>query len=332
MSVLGSAIQVALYDEVTYKSTTSVTKGMLAYYTECSLAASRNNIQPNTISSDRSRPRPGVGNYDVSGNLNIEMAPQHIGFFLRHVLGAPTTTGTGEPAEAPYTHTFRPKALPVGLIVERDWTDVIASKVEHFLGCRVAQATIDIPQEGAATLQMQLNGAKYAIASAVLDGTLTDPGHTGWFAPDCVVNVGGSAVTNLKSVQFTIANNMDTGRYAIGGGGERMDLPEGFADVSGSVTAIVDTALFSAYLDKAIARTDTALEVVLTFGTGTGATAGNEKLSIKLDHAQIELSTPPINSPGGMEVSFNFTGYKSGATDKGLVAVLLSPLADTVIA
>ena len=33
-----------------------------------------------------------------------------------------------------------------------------------------------------------------------------------------------------------------------------------------------------------------------------------------------------------MEVSFNFTGYKSGATDKGLVAVLLSPLADTLIA
>jgi hypothetical protein len=196
----------------------------------------------------------------------------------------------------------------------------------------VAQATIDIPQEGAATLQMQLNGAKYAIAAAPLDASLGDTGHTGWFASDCVVKVGGSAVTNLKSVQFTINYNVYTCRYAIGNSGERTDLPEGFADVSGSVTAIVDTALFSAYLDKAIARTDTALEVILTFGTGLGGSAGNESLSLKLDHAQIELATPPINSPGGMEVSFNFTGYKSGATDKGLVAVLLSPLADTVIA
>ena len=328
MSVFGSAIKVAVYDEVTYKTTTSVTKGMLAYYTECSLAASRNNVQANTISSDRSRPRPGAGNIDVSGNLNVELAPEHVGFYLRHVLGAPVTTGAG----APYTHTFRPKALPVGLIVERDWTGKITSKVEHFLGCRVASATIDIPQEGAATLQLQLNGAKYAIAAAPLDASLGDTGHTGWFSPDCAVKVGGSAVTNLKSVQFTIANNMDTGRYAIGNSGERTDLPEGFADVSGSVTAIVDTTLFSAYLDKAIARTDTALEVILTFGTGLGATAGNESLSIKLDHAQIELNTPPINSPGGMEVSFNFSGYKSGATDKGLVAVLLSPLADTLIA
>lgn len=328
MSVLGSAVKVALYDEVTYKSTTSVTKGMLAYYTECSLAASRNNVQPNTISSDRSRPRPGVGNYDVSGNLNVELAPETIGFFLRHVLGAPVTTG----ASAPYTHTFRPKALPTGLIVERDWTANIASKVEHFLGCRVGQATIDIPQEGAATLSMQLQGAKYAIASAVLDASLADPGHTGWFAPDCTVKVGGSTVTTLKSVQFTINNNMDGSRYALGGGGERMDSPEGFADVSGSVTAIVSTDLFSGYIDKAVARTDTALEVIFTFGNGLGGSAGNENLSIKLDHAQIELATPPITSPGGMEVSFTFTGYKSGSTDKGLLAVLLSPLADTLIA
>lgn len=328
MPVLGSAVKVALYDEVTYKSTTSVTKGMLAYYTECSLAASRNNVQPNTISSDRSRPRPGAGNYDISGNLNVELAPETVGFFLRHVLGAPTTTG----ASAPYTHTFRPKALPTGLIVEKDWTANIASKVEHFLGCRVGQATIDIPQEGAATLSMQLQGAKYAIAAAVLDASLADPGHTGWFAPDCTVKVGGSTVTTVKSVQFTVNNNMDGGRYALGSGGERIDLPEGFADVTGSVTAIVSTDLFSGYIDKAVARTDTTLEVILTFGNGLGGSAGNENLSIKLDHAQIELATPPITSPGGMEMSFTFTSYKSGSTDKGLVAVLLSPLADTLIA
>ena len=329
MPVLGSDIRVALYDESTYKSTSGATNGMIAYYSECSLAASRNNIQPNTISADRSRPRPGAGNLDVSGNLNVEMAPETIGFYLRHILGAPVTSGSS----APYTHTFRPKALPTGLLVERSWiTAGIASKVEHFLGNRVSQATIDIPQEGAATLSLQLQGAKYAIATAALDATLADPGHTGWFAPDCAVLVGGSSVTTVKSVQFTINNNLDGGRYAIGSSGERLDMPEGFADVSGSVTAIVDTTLFSAYIDKAVARTDTPLEVTLTFGAGTGASAGNEKLSLKLDHAQIELATPPISSPGGLEVTFNFTGYKSGATDKGFVAVLLTPLANTVIA
>lgn len=328
MPVLGSAVKVAVYDEVTFKSKASVTKGMLAYFTECSVAASRNDVQPNTISADRSRPKAGAGNVDVSGNLNVEMAPEHVGFYLRHVLGAPVTTG----ASAPYTHTFRPKALPVGLIVEKDWTANIASKVEQFLGCRVSQATIDIPQEGAATLSLQLQGANYTIGTAPIDPSLGDTGHTGWFAPDCAVLLAGSAVTNVKSVQFTINNNLDGGRYTLGTSGERIDLPEGFADVTGQVTAIVDTTLFSAYIDKATARTDTPLEVTLTFGAGTGASAGNEKLSLKLDHATIALATPPINSPGGTEVTFTFTGFKSGATDKGLVAVLLSPLADTLIA
>ena len=80
MPVLGSAVKVAVYDEVTFKSKTSVTKGMLAYFTECSVAASRNDVQPNTISADRSRPKAGAGNVDVSGNLNVELAPEHVGF------------------------------------------------------------------------------------------------------------------------------------------------------------------------------------------------------------------------------------------------------------
>lgn len=324
MPVLGSAVKVALYDEVTYKSKTSVTAGLLAYYTECSVAASRNSVQPNTISADRSRPKAGAGNIDISGNLNVELAPETVGRYLRHVLGDPVRTGS----TAPYTFTYRPKALPVGMIIEKDWTGAgIASKVEQFLGCRVSQATIDIPQEGAATLAMQVNGANYTIATAPIDASLTDPGHTGWFAPDCAVLVGGSAVTTVKSVQFTINNNLDAGRYTLGLSGERFDLPEGFCDVTGQVTAIVDSTIFSAYIDKAQARTDTALEVTLTFGTGTGASVGNEKLSLKLDHATITLATPPITSPNGLEVTFSFTGFKSGSTDKGLVAVLLTPLA-----
>lgn len=329
MSVLGSAVQVALYDEVTYKTSAGLTLGMLGYYTECGLVAKQNAVQANTLSASRSRSQPGAGNIDVSGSYNMELAPQHVGFWLRHILGAPTTTG----ASAPYTHTFRPTNLPVGLLVEKNWvTAGLTNKVEHFLGCRVADATFAVPQEGACTLAVNLQGAKYTIATAPLDATLADPGHTGWFAPDVTINIAGSPSLICKSADIKISNNLDNNRYTIGTGGERVDCPEGFADVTGSVTVIVDTSLFTSFIDKAKARTDTTLELVYTFGTGTGASAGNEKLSLKLDHALIDLTSVPINSPGGAEISFNFNSFKSGSTDKGLVAVLLSPLADTLIA
>ena len=329
MPVLGSAVRVALYDEVTYKSSAGVTAGMLAYYTECGLAAQRNNVQPNTLSSDRARIIPGAGNLDVSGSYNLELAPQHVGFWLRHILGAPATAG----ASAPYTHTFRPTSLPVGFIVEKNWVPAgITGKVEQFLGCRVGDATFDVPQEGACTLAMSVQGAKYTIATTPLDAALADPGHTGWFAPDVTVNIGGSASLVCKSANIKVSNNLQTDRYALSTAGERIDMPEGFADCTGSITAIVDTTLFSDFIDKANARTDTALELIYAFGAGTGASAGNEKLSLKLDHALIDLTSVPINTPGGVEVSFNFMAYKSGATDKGLVAVLLSPIANTTIA
>lgn len=329
MPVLGSAVRVALYDEVTYKTSAGLTLGMLGYFTECGLAAQRNAVQSNTLAADRSRSIRGAGNIDVSGSYNLEVAPQHVGFFLRHILGAPTTTG----ASAPYTHVFRPTALPVGLLVEKNWVPAgITSKVEHFLGCRVADATFDFPQEGAVTLALSLQGAKYTIAAAPLDATLADPGHTGWFAPDVTLTIGGSASLIVKSANIKITNNLQTDRYTLGTAGERVDCPEGFADVTGSITAIVDTTLFSAFIDKAQARTDTALSLICTSGAGTGASAGNEKLTLTLDHALIDLTSAPINSPGGIEVSFTFNAFKSGATDKGLVATLLSPLANTLIA
>jgi hypothetical protein len=329
MPVLGSAVRVALYDEVTYKTSAGLTLGMLGYFTECGLAAQRNAVQSNTLAAGRSRAIPGAGNIDVSGSYNLEVAPQHIGFFLRHILGAPTTTG----GSAPYTHVFRPTALPVGLLVEKNWVPAgITSKVEHFLGCRVADATFDFPQEGAVTLALSLQGAKYTIAAAPLDATLADPGHTGWFAPDVTLTIGGSASLIVKSANIKITNNLQTDRYTLGTAGERVDCPEGFADVTGSITAIVDTTLFSAFIDKAQARTDTALSLICTSGAGTGASAGNEKLTLTLDHALIDLTSAPINSPGGIEVSFTFNAFKSGATDKGLVATLLSPLANTLIA
>lgn len=328
MSVLGSAVRVGLYDEVTYKSTTSVTMGMLAYFVENSLTANRNLVDANTISADRSRSIPGAGNIDVTGTIKTEVSPTHVWWWLKHILGAPTTSG----ASAPYTHTYRPTSLPVGFICEKNWIPAgISSKVEQFLGCRINDATFDFPQEGAVTLSCSVNGAKYTIASTPLDASLNDPGHTGWFAPDVTLNIGGSASLICKSASIKIANNLATDRYCIGTGGERVDMPEGFADCSGSVTAIVDTTLFSAFIDKAQARTDTALSLVCTSGTGTGASAGNEKLTLTLDHALIQLTSAPISSPAGMEVSFDFKSYKSGATDKGLVATLLSPIATALI-
>nr|MBP6583163.1 hypothetical protein [Chromatiaceae bacterium] len=203
----------------------------------------------------------------------------------------------------------------------------LTGKVEHFLGCRIGQATFDIPTEGPCTLNMSLQGANYAIANAPLDAAQQDAGHTGFASSDCTVLVGGASTTCVKQASIAIDNTLDGDRYCIGGGGVRNDIPEGFAEVTGSITA-----LFEAFtlIDAAMAGTDTTLELLMSRGDGLGS-AGNESLSIKLDHARLALASPAISSPGGVEVTFEFTGYKSGATDKGLLVVLKNAQATTSI-
>jgi hypothetical protein len=232
----------------------------------------------------------------------------------------PVTTG----ASSPYTHTFRPKSLPVGFIVEEDWSSVITSKVHQFLGCRCTQATINVPQSGFATFGLSVGGSKFVIAATPLDATLTDTGQTGWTAANATVKINGTASCLVKSATISINNNMQTDRYTLCGG-TRYDMPEEFVDVTGEITALFDVATH-ALIDAAIARTDTNVEIIFEHGTGAG-TAGNEQLSIKLDHALVALNSPPITSPGGMEVTFSLAAFKSGGTDKGLVVVLKNAVA-----
>lgn len=321
MTVRGSDAKIGLYDETAYATVPGSPDGRLCHFTEFSLAPSRENVVSNTISADRNRARPGAGNWDVSGNINVEAAPESIGFWLRHLLGTPVTVGSA----SPFTHTFRPKALPVGFVAELDLTTGIASKVHQYLGCRITQATINIPQSGPVTMSNSVGGSKFAVITAPIDATLTDPGHTSWYASDATVKIADTASCIVKDVSISVNNNMQTDRYTLCGGGTRYDMPEGFVDVQGSITAIF-AAGAQTLIENAVARTDTALEVVLKFGTGAG-TAGNEELTIKLDHAQIALSAPAINSPGGLEMSFTFDAYKSGATDKGLVCTLKNAVA-----
>lgn len=316
MPVRGSDAKIGLYNETTYATAPGSPDGRLCYFTEFSLSPSRENVTSNIISADRNRAQPGAGNWDVSGNINIEAAPQSVGFWLKHLLGTPTTTG----ASAPYTHTFRPGTLPVGFVAEVDWSSAIASKVHQYLGCRITQAGISVPQSGFVTMSSSVAASKFAVTAAPLDATLTDPGHTGWSAADAVVKIAGTQSCLVKSANINVNNNMQTDRYTLCGGGTRYDMPEGFADVTGDITAIFDTGTHT-LIENAVARTDTTLEILLTFGTGAG-TAGNEQLSIKLDHAMIALRGVPINSPAGIELTFNFNAFKSGATDKGLIVVL----------
>jgi hypothetical protein len=108
-----------------------------------------------------------------------------------------------------------PKALPPGFIIEKDYTAKLASKVERFNGCRVRSATLTLNQEGYIDLSVDVSGKRYDIYSAVLDATLTDPGHEGWVGFQGIVKLDGTQIGGVMSGSITVDNEMDTSLYAF---------------------------------------------------------------------------------------------------------------------
>lgn len=320
--VSGSDVVVALYHETAWGVDPGTPDGRKAYFTALNVAASQNMIDDATISGGRGTRRSGRGNLDVAGNIDMVIAPTQIGFFLKHLLGTPTTTG----ASAPYTHTFKPTTLPAGFIIEKDWTSKIASKVERFNGCRIASAQFNFPQEGFATASFSIAGQRYSINAAALDATLTDPGHTGFSGFQGIVKRGGSQIGGVMSMQLGVENNMDTSIYTFpangGTAGRRGALPEGRCKIRGTLEMIFEDFTL---VDLALAGTETTAEVIYTHGTGAG-TAGNESLSFLIDHLDIPLTSPSIETESGLKISVPFSGFASGA-DMGLLVTLKNALA-----
>lgn len=320
--VSGTDVVVALYEETTLGVDPGTPVGYRAYFSPpLDIAASQNAIQSDTMAAGRGVPRAGRGNKDVSGSFSLELSPEQIGWWLKHALGAPTTSGAG-----PYTHVFVPAALPAGFQVEKNYTAKIASKVEAFQGCRIASMALACPQEGFGKATFQVGGVRRTMRTAPLDATLTDLGHTGWTGFKGIIKLGGTQIGGVRDLNISVDNEMKLDNYtfpATGGTpGERFSLPEGRAVISGSMTLVFEDF---ALIDLADAGTETTIEILYTNGTGAG-TAGNETLSILIDHADIPLTSPRIETPSGMEVQYSFSGFKSGS-DVGLEVTLKNALA-----
>jgi hypothetical protein len=303
MAARGSNTYIAMFEESTYNTVPSSPYGTIIHTTGTSIKGSQTINTSNTLRSNRTPLRGVRGNLDVTGDISVEVSPENIGWLLRHLMGGYTVTGTG-----PYVHSLIPGALPVGMLLERDFGSAISGsgRFERFGGCRVSQAKVSIPKEGFVTATFSINGASQTLSATTLDSILNDSNHNPFSASEVTaITEGGSATSVIQSLDLTISNNLDTSQYTLGSGTIRKALDEGMISVSGSLTALFsDTSIFT----KMVNGTTSSLSFTLSRGTGLGA-AGNESLAITLSNVDYERSSPEISGPAGILLSANFSGY-----------------------
>ena len=284
-------------------------------------SANRNMIEDPTMTADRNMSRSLFGNVDVTHNIVTTLNPEQSPFWLSMLLGIPTTTGS----TAPYTHTYDPRVLP-SFTLETDMSADIASTVLRYVGCRVASGSIQINQEGPAVLTLNTVAKSLSIESAPLDATPTYPTHVPWGAEHSKVTLDGVQQCDIASATINFDNMLDTGVYTLpcSGGtyGQRGELPSGQCKISGQMDLLMDSTA-KGYLEKAIAMSTHAIQIVFQFGTGDGSAAGKEKIIFNMPQVDFGLFAPAINTRSGIRVTVPFTCHQ--ATQKSLYVTVLSP-------
>lgn len=303
----GSQTQIVLYDETAFGQAPGTPDGIILPFTTSRLRGAQPHQDSSTLSPQRVRRRPTRQNLNVSGPIATELNAESLGQILRHTLGANATTGVG-----PFVHTLTIDDLPIGLTIEKDHGANVAgpAQFEQFHGCRVSTARFDFPQQGFPTAEFEFLGASHELSSTALDGTPTDNGFEPFSAFEAAIEEGGASIAVVTQVNFQLNNELDPNGYALGGGGTRRHLNEGFATITGELTAMFESETL---LNKAINGTESSLKVTVSRGTGDGS-AGNESIEYLLNQLEYERTSPGIEGPQGILITLPFRGYlKTGS-------------------
>jgi hypothetical protein len=324
--VRGSLVRLIGVSDATFGAPPVTPSTLILPFVQNNVKADQTRDQDQTISGFRGMVRSVAGARKVAGALQINAAPQTIGFWLKHLLGAPTSTTVAGVT----TYVFTPaasgaNALPPSFTLEEDMGAGLtaASRYMRYLGCRIASAAISIGASGFMQFNPTISGADFVAGATALDAAPTDTGHAAFSTLTAALVFGGGTVT-LDSTKLSLAinNNLDTSGYVVGGNGRLGDLPEGLIAVTGSIeTLLKDDSL----LQLALTDADTSLVLTLQNGTGAG-TAGNEQLVIDIPALVFASTSPTVPGPKGLLLTGTFDSHRTSG-ETGVTFTLKTPLA-----
>jgi hypothetical protein len=242
--------------------------------------------------------------------------------FFKNLLGSMTTSGVN-----PYSHVGKIANLPVGLSIEKQFTDI--AQFILYNGCRVSSFKVSVSAEGIINCTWGIMGAKENAATIItsLDPSPTDYGHNPFDAFEASIEEGGATIATVSSFDLTVDNGLDGNNYVIGGGGERRSLPAGIVKVSGKISALFeDMSLYT----KALSHTESSLKITLKKGDGLGS-ANNESIEFHLEELVYAPNSPAISGPTGVLVDLDFEAYYDNGNNASALMVTVKNTQSAVL-
>lgn len=246
----------------------------------------------------------------VEGNVVVPVDLRNFGHWLKALLGAPTTTGTG-----PYTHTFASGAASLpSIALEVGMPDVPIYFTEA--GVRVNSAQLSFSRSGAANATLNCIAQGETDAGVTGGGTPTVASFTRFNQFQASIKKDGVQLGNVTGAQLTYTNNLER-IETIRSDGKIDGADPTIAALTGNIEVrFADTTLIDAATDN------TPLELAFAY------TIDADK-SLTFTAHEVYLPKPKlaISGPGGVQATFDWQAAKATSPARMLTVVLKNDVA-----
>jgi hypothetical protein len=263
------------------------------------MGQSRNLITPKTIRGRRDSVMPARGYVDLTGNAVVPVDKTAIGYWLKMLLGTPTTTSTG----SAFSHVFQVNSVLGSFTMEKGFADIAAYEKLNGMKCGGMSMTVGGDDELTATFDLQgKGGAPSGSSMSSVISTLSLSRFNQFHAS---LLEGGGLVGNVRNCSINVNNNLDGDVYLITSGatGYRGDLPAGLINVSGDMEVLFENWSYYIY---AFSGTERSLEIKFQ--------EGSFYLDLKINELIYQQKSPPITTPGGIWLPMAYQAFFDNAS------------------
>lgn len=276
-------------------------------FVSAALGEEQNLIESDLLGLGREPLPPSKDVANNEGDVVVPVDLRNFGYWLKLLLGAPTTTGAG-----PYTHTFVSGALSLpSMAIEIGLPDVPSYGMNF--GARANSMSIKMQRSGLlnATMGLIAQGETRAASSGA--GTPTEAAIERFSQGIGAIERNGVALGNVVSAELSYSNNLDKVETIRPDGRIEDAEPAMVAAAGNVVVRFANTTL----LDQAV--NGTACE--LSFGWEIDA---NRSLLFTLHEVYLPRPKLSVSGPGGVQATFAFQAAKDPSLNKTMTAVLVN--------
>lgn len=300
-----NAIMAAAF-ETTYG--TSPTSGYKKLpFVSSALGEEQNLIESDLLGLGREPLPPSKDVANNEGDVVVPVDLRNFGYWLKLLLGVPTTTGTG-----PYTHTYVSGALALpSMAIEIGLPDVPSYGMNF--GVRANTMTIQMQRSGLlnATMGLIAQGETRSASSGA--DTPSEAAIERFSQGLGEIKRNGVALGNIVSAELTYSNNLEKVEV-IRPDGRIEDVEPAMVAANGNVVVrFADTTL----LDQAI----NGAPCELSFGWEIDA---DRSLLFTLHEVYLPRPKLPVSGPGGVQATFAFQAAKDPALANTMTVVLVN--------